>query len=348
VIPSELHVVVPGPLDQLTGGYVYDAHMVAGLRELGWSVHVHNLAGSFPEPDQTALDSMRATLGSIEDDALVLIDGLAMGGLPELIEAHAGRLRILALVHHPLAEETGLSGAERRSFAERERRALDSCRGVLVSSPFSARGLQAYGVPAHRVRSVLPGTEWASYAAGPGPDADPVLLCVASVTPRKGHDVLVQALERVRDLPWKCVCVGSLDRDRAHADAVQRRISAAALEERIDFVGERGPNLIREVYHTASIFVLASFYEGYGMALAEHVGAPVGQNPAGRRHERELRHLKDANALHHLRHPWFLPGRRARYDTLSVLAAYPTRGKEASVYVTAAARSLQKAARAQP
>jgi glycosyltransferase involved in cell wall biosynthesis len=283
VIPSELHVVVPGPLDQLTGGYVYDAHMVAGLRELGWSVHVHNLAGSFPEPDQTALDSMRATLGSIEDDALVLIDGLAMGGLPELIEAHAGRLRILALVHHPLAEETGLSGAERRSFAERERRALDSCRGVLVSSPFSARGLQAYGVPAHRVRSVLPGTEWASYAAGPGPDADPVLLCVASVTPRKGHDVLVQALERVRDLPWKCVCVGSLDRDRAHADAVQRRISAAALEERIDFVGERGPNLIREVYHTASIFVLASFYEGYGMALAEALahGLPVVSTTGG-------------------------------------------------------------------
>ena len=38
--PEELHFVVPGPLGQLTGGYVYDAHMVAGLRALDWQVRV--------------------------------------------------------------------------------------------------------------------------------------------------------------------------------------------------------------------------------------------------------------------------------------------------------------------
>ena len=279
----ELHVVVPGPLEQRTGGYVYDAHMVAGLREMGWGVHVHNLDGSFPDPDDTAVDAMNATLERLPEGALVLIDGLAMGGLPAPIEAHGGRLRILSLVHHPLAEETGLTEAQRQSFFERERRALAPCAGVLVSSRFSAEGLEAYGVPADRVRAVLPGTESAPPAIGPGPGEPPELLCVASVTARKGHDVLVSALERVRDLPWRLICAGSLDRDRLHADGVLRQVDEAGLADRIDFIGERDPEHLGELYHGASLFVLASYYEGYGMALAEALarGLPVVSTTGG-------------------------------------------------------------------
>ncbi|HUP52833.1 MAG TPA: glycosyltransferase family 4 protein [Longimicrobiales bacterium] len=281
--PAPLHVVVAGPLEQRTGGYLYDAHMVAGLRELGWRVHVHNLSGRFPDSDTVAREAMSATLASLPDGARVVIDGLAMGGLPAPIEAHADRLRIVSLVHHPLAEETGLSDADRRRFAESERRALAPCVGVLVSSAFTARGLEAYGVPAARIRVVVPGTQPARPAAGPGPDAPPVLLCVASVTPRKGHDVLVASLERVRDLSWTCVCAGGLDRDPDHADSVLRRVAAAGLADRIDFVGERAGEALDELYHRASVFVLASHYEGYGMALAEALarGLPVVSTTGG-------------------------------------------------------------------
>jgi glycosyltransferase involved in cell wall biosynthesis len=283
VTPAQLHVVVAGPLEQRTGGYLYDAHMVAGLRELGWRVHVHNLSGRFPDPDTVAREAMSATLASLPDGARVVIDGLAMGGLPAPIEAHADRLRIVSLVHHPLAEETGLSAPDRTKFAESERRALAPCVGVLVSSAFTARGLEAYGVPAARIRVVVPGTEPARPAAGPGPTAPPVLLCVASVTPRKGHDVLVASLERVRDLSWTCVCAGGLDRDPDHADSVLRRVAAAGLADRIEFVGERDGDLLQELYHGAAAFVLPSYYEGYGMALAEALahGLPVVSTTGG-------------------------------------------------------------------
>ena len=53
----ELHVIVPGPLDQRTGGYVYDARMVVGLRGLGWEVVVHELSGIFDQPDVRARHS---------------------------------------------------------------------------------------------------------------------------------------------------------------------------------------------------------------------------------------------------------------------------------------------------
>jgi len=280
---GDLHVVVPGPLRQLTGGYVYDGHMVQGLAALGWKVHVHNLLGRFPDADDRAGEALASALASLPDSARVVIDGLAMGGLPDPVEAHGRRLRIVSLVHHPLAEETGLSAADVERFRQSERRALASCRGVIVSSPFTAEVLAAYGVPADRVRVALPGTERARQATGPGPGKPPVLLCVASVTPRKGHDVLVAALERVRDLPWTCICTGGLARDLAYADAVLGRVAEAGLEDRIQFLGEREGERLEELYRGASIFVLASHYEGYGMALAEALarGLPVVSTTGG-------------------------------------------------------------------
>jgi len=282
-VTFDLHVVVPGPLEQLTGGYVYDGHMVAGLRELGWSVRVHNLPGRFPDADAAARKSLDATLAELPPGARVVVDGLAMGGLPEPIEAHAARLRIVSLVHHPLAEETGLTGSDRERFARTERRALAACRGVIVSSAYTARGLGTHGVPEERIRVVVPGTEAAPPSIGPGPGRAPTLLCVASLTPRKGYDVLVASLALVRDLPWTCVCAGSSDRDPAHAASVHEAVARAGLAERVAFVGEReGPEL-EALYHGASVFVLASHYEGYGMALAEAIahGLPVVSTTGG-------------------------------------------------------------------
>lgn len=276
--PAGLHVAVPGPLDQRTGGYLYDARMVAGLRAAGWDVEVHELAGSFPEGDETARAALDGMLASLPDGARVLVDGLAMGGLPEPIRAHGSRLRILALVHHPLADETGLSCEVQRRLRASEQEALAPCRGVIVTSRYTERRLrEAYDVPADRVRAVPPGTEPAREARGPGPDEAPRLLCVATVTPRKGHDVLAAALERIADLRWSCVCAGSLDRDPAHARRVQERLREAGLRERVTFVGEHDPRALDRLYDRSSIFVLASFYEGYGMALAEALarGLPV-------------------------------------------------------------------------
>ena len=281
--PPELHVVIAGPLDQRTGGYLYDARMVSGLRRLGWRVEVLGLQGSFPDADETARESLGAALESLRDGCTVVIDGLAMGGLPDPIRAHGQRLRILSLVHHPLADETGLSPEGRRRFEDSEREALRPCTGVVVTSAYTARRLRDYGVAENRIRSVPPGTEPARLAEGPGAGKPPGLICVATVTPRKGHDVLVAALERLSDLSWTCVCAGSLDRDPAYVRSVFEQVARTRIADRIDFVGEHDGDALDEIYHGCSIFVLASHYEGYGMALAEALarGLPVVSTTGG-------------------------------------------------------------------
>lgn len=278
-----LHFVVPGPLDQRTGGYLYDARMVAGLRSTGRTVEVHELPGRFPDPDPTARAALEGALASAPDDAPVVLDGLAAGLLPDVVAEAAGRLRVVALVHHPLAEETGLTRSQRQRYAALERRTLAACRGIVVTSSFTAERLGAWGVPGDRIRTVVPGTEPAPEARGPGPEAPPLLLSVGSVTPRKGHDVLVAALRRLGDLSWRCVCAGSLDRAPAFATSVREAAASAGLSDRIRFTGELDREALDRLYHRSSLLVLASHYEGYGMALTEALarGLPVVSTTGG-------------------------------------------------------------------
>ncbi|SOC54237.1 Glycosyltransferase involved in cell wall bisynthesis [Chromohalobacter canadensis] len=262
-----LTLIVAGDPAQLTGGYVYDARIVAALRQRGWQVQVIGLDGRFPEPDGIAHQALNDTLAALPDGTRVVIDGLAMGGLPEVVDAHTGRLTITALVHHPLADETGLGDAERERFTISETRALSAVRDVIVTSAFTARRLADFGVTAEHLHVVEPGVEPAPVARGNG-DV-PRLLCVATITPRKGHDLLVEALATLTDLPWVCDCIGGLDRAPAHVEHVRARIAAHGLETRFNLLGERPAEALGAAYHGSDIFVLPSHYEGYGMVVSE-------------------------------------------------------------------------------
>ncbi len=281
--PGDLHVVVPGSLSQRTGGYIYDARMVAGLRELGWRVVVHELEGSFPDPDGQARASLASALESIAAGGRVLVDGLAMGGLPGPVRTHRDRLQILSIVHHPLSDETGLDDDRRERFRSLEEEALRACVGVLVTSRFTASRVRAFGFPSNRVHSVSPGVDRARSARGQPEGVSPQLLCVASVTPRKGQDVLVRALGRVRELSWRCVCAGSLDRAPEYADTVRRLAKESGVGERVEFVGECDEAALNALYDESSVFVLPSYFEGYGMVLTEALarGLPIVSTTAG-------------------------------------------------------------------
>ena len=267
-----------------TGGYAYDRKIIDGLRALSWQVDAHALGEGFPTPDAAALAQARQVIEALPDGALAVVDGLAFGVLGELAHAHAQRLRWVALVHHPLALETGLSDTQREALQQSERQALQAARRVVVTSPFTARNLAAdFGVPAARIDVVEPGTDPAPVATGSQPGEPLNLLCVATVTPRKGHALLVEALAELRDRRWMLHCAGSLTMDPACAGSLKQAIEAHGLQERVLLHGEQDDAGLHGLYAAADAFVLPSFHEGYGMALAEAIarGLPVISTRAG-------------------------------------------------------------------
>ena len=266
-----LDFIVPGDPAQRTGGYLYDAHIVTELRRLGWTVAVHGLPGRFPEADATARDALERTLATLPSGRLVVVDGLALGGLPEVAIRHGCRLRLVALVHHPLADERGLSLARRHCLLASERAALAAVGRVITTSPWTARRLADFGLQRSRVSTVEPGVTPLALARADG--EPPRLLCVGTVSPRKGQDLLVRALACLRDTPWHCDCIGSSTRDPDFAGAVAGLIHEAGLDDRIQLHGECDDAHLRAAYAGADLFVLPSHYEGYGMVVTEAISA---------------------------------------------------------------------------
>jgi len=277
-----LDFLLPGDPRTLTGGYIYDRRIMQGLATLGWRVTVHSLDSSFPSPTSSALEESRSTLEKLPAGSIVVIDGLALGGMPDVLREQSGRLRLVALIHHPLASETGIAPARRRRLEQSERRSLAAVDKTIVTSRWTMQQLQSYGVPSERIDVVMPGTDPAPLAHGPG-TSSLNLLCVATLTPRKGHAVLFDALAELRDRDWHLYCVGSLQRDIPTVTALRGQMERLGLTERITLLGEVTQEGLAQRYAQADLFVLASYLEGYGMALAEALsrGLPLVSTSAG-------------------------------------------------------------------
>jgi glycosyltransferase involved in cell wall biosynthesis len=273
---DEIAFVVPGRLDQLTGGYLFERHIVEGLRARRRVVRVIELSVRDPIANG-------AMIAAIPDGARTIVDGLALTSLGEVVAAQAHRLRVVAFVHGPLAQETDLPLAASQRAVLREARLLSRVRGILCPSRKTAAAVEGYGIPSERIAIVSPGTAKPKRPSSLRRGPVSALLCVANVVPRKGHELLVEAMARIVDLNWTLACIGSLERDRATALAVRRKILATGLRRRITLAGECPPQKVERAYREADAFVLPSFHEGYGMVYAEAMvhGLPVIATTAG-------------------------------------------------------------------
>jgi glycosyltransferase involved in cell wall biosynthesis len=274
---------VPGDLATPTGGYAYDRRVVAELTQLGWDVRVADIGDGFPRPSSRMLVTACEQLLAVPKDTPIVVDGLAFGVLPELaVELHRDH-PLIALVHHPLALESGICPAEAAEFHRSERAALAHADRVIATSPSTARCLCAdYGVAAECITVARPGSEPRTPA--PRRTGESVaLLAVGSLVRRKGYDVLVAALARLTELPWCLTIAGDRTRSPATAAALDADIRRLGLDGRIVLAGAVSDTELEALHADADLFVLASRFEGYGMAFAAATahGLPVIGTTAG-------------------------------------------------------------------
>jgi glycosyltransferase involved in cell wall biosynthesis len=275
---------VPGDLNTPTGGYTYDRRIVGELEVLGWQVEVLDIGDGFPRPTPEVRTIAGAQLMGLPVGQLIVIDGLAYAAMPEEAQSLRERYPLVALVHHPLALETGLGDAEAAALRKSERAALACARHVIVTSAATARLLIAdYGVLAERLTVVQPGTDRAATHEPRRSDETLTLLTVGAIVPRKGYDVLVEALARLKDHPWRLVIVGDNTRSPETAAGLDEDIARYGLSDRIEIAGPVSEKRLAELYAAADLFVLPSRFEGYGMAYTEAVarGVPVVGTNAG-------------------------------------------------------------------
>jgi len=263
---TAVHFVVPDGIDdpaRPSGGNVYDAHLRDGLISIGRRVHEHAVSGFWSRPDAASFAALEDVMNRIPDGSVVLTDGLVASTAPEVLVLQASRLRLVVLVHMALGDD-------------RERAVLAAAAAVVTTSEWSRRRLmELHALP--RVHVARPGVDPSPLA--PGSESGGALLCVAAVTPGKGHDVLLEALGTLTDLSWHCECVGRLDRDPEFVE----RLRGGALNGRVSFPGPAAGADLDGRYAAADLLVLASRGETYGMVVTEALarGLPVVASDVG-------------------------------------------------------------------
>jgi glycosyltransferase involved in cell wall biosynthesis len=274
---TRLDVVVPEGIHDPTrpsGGNTYDRVVCRELRNLGWVVREHPVPGCWPSPDSRALAALDGVIRRMPDGTVVLVDGLIASTAPEVLVSEARRVRLVVLVHLPLGDRA--VGAAADAIRTREHAVLSAVAGVVTTSEWSRNRLMGlYQLPAERLHVAEPGVGTADAAMGSEAGGD--MLCVASVIPDKGHDVLLDALQMVSDLTWQCVCVGRLDQNPQFVQRLRRRSRDAGLDDRVHFHGAQAGGELDRSYAGADLMVLASRAETYGMAITEALahGVPV-------------------------------------------------------------------------
>jgi glycosyltransferase involved in cell wall biosynthesis len=266
---------IPGDITLATGGYAYGRRVLALLPQFGVDVNYVALPGSFPAPTPADLTETRRLLADVPAETAILADGLAYGAVPaELISSlHSP---IVALVHHPLCLEAGLSKARRDELFALEKAALAKARHIVVTSPSTAATLATdFAVPSGKITVAEPGTDPAERARGTGRPL--MLLAVGSIVPRKAFDVLVHALASVKSRDWQIAIVGPTDRSVQGFTTLQTAIEDTGLGPHIALTGAVGQEQLDRFYDASDLFVMPSLYEGYGMVLAEAMarGLPI-------------------------------------------------------------------------
>lgn len=265
---------IPGDLQTVTGGYLYEKRLLEGLKELGLEMTHVRVGDSFPRPTASHAEEATTAMRSVPSDVPLIIDGLVFGSLPTTLMSTI-TAPIVAMIHHPLAHEEGLDTATREHLFRTERDNLTLASAVIVPSPHTARILTAeYGVAPAVMTIARPGTQQPTLPHAPS--APPLILSVGIQHPRKGHDVLLRALARLIDLDWQAVIVGT-PYDARHVAELARLHRELGLSGRVELAGAVSDDERDQLYARASIFALATRYEGYGLVFDEALarGLPI-------------------------------------------------------------------------
>ena len=249
--------LVPADVDDrayASGGNTYDRRIAQ--------------AAGMPLVRVSGASDLERALAALPDGASAVLDGLVACPAPEVVVPQAARLRLVVLLHLQLADETGLAPSVAADLDRREHATLHAADAVVATSSWARqRAIEHHGLAAEKVRVVVPGVDPAPLApAGPGNR----LLCVGSVTPRKGQDLLAAALSGLADLAWSCTCVGSVRRDPDFVRAL--RVPAG-----MAIAGAVSDAELSAHYDAADLLVLPSRGETYGMVITEALarGIPV-------------------------------------------------------------------------
>jgi glycosyltransferase involved in cell wall biosynthesis len=273
---KDLHFIIPGDINTLAGGYVYDKMILEGLRRKGHIVSVHELDADFPFPSSDSLIRCKHVFKTIPAGDPILIDSLIFGSIPDILGDLHAKNPIVAIIHLPLSKNPNYSPSIQAQLARQEKVAFRYTDKVVAVSDFTKQLLAEYNVDPSIIKVINPGVSAVSQKTD-FPGCPEKLLCVGSYLPGKGQILLVEALAKIKSLPWTLNMYGIKEFDRAYVQNILTKIKIEGLSDRIFMNSPVSNEELHNCYLNADLFILPTYFENFCMSLNDALahGLPV-------------------------------------------------------------------------
>ena len=268
--------ILPGGLDRVSGGFLYDGFLIDHLRKLGVSVDV------VPVPWWPLVPSLATNLVSfakvVAGCDVVIQDELCHPSvfLRNRWLRRAG-VPVIALVHNLASRQPAARAAPLRAAIERHYfRTVDGVVAVCHSTERDVASLLPAPVPTvvapagrDHVSSLI--DEAGVEARGLAPGRLRVLFSGAVVR-SKGLHRLINLLARLPGHDIRLDVAGALDGDRRYADEIRAQIAAEGLSARVTLHGLLRGEALWALYGRSHVLALPSDREAYPLVAVEALG----------------------------------------------------------------------------
>lgn len=277
-------LVVYGPLDRRSGGYLYDREVVDELTARGHTVVVVSLperstTGAIDAlPGLELLDAVRTDVVDRIVDAeldVLIEDELCHPSLVGVNRRLPASLPIVSLVH--LVITPGVQSRWRSTLVGAiEGAYFRSVDGFVFNSHAMKAATGTFVDPEPSVIAHPAGDRFGEPVDAATIDRrateDPFqVVAVGSVTPRKGIDTLLRGLAAV-DGHWRLSVVGSTAVDPAFVRRLRRLAIDLGIDDRVTFTGRVDDETLSDQLASAHVLALPSRYEGFGIVYVEGMG----------------------------------------------------------------------------
>lgn len=267
----------------LTGGHVYNSNLLAALAKQGQTPRILKLDTAFPDIPSDERDIARDVLLNLPKGSMALMDHVYLCRLQSMMQQV--RQPVAVIFHHSDVMEHGTDADEEgQRLFHVEKSALQLATKVIVSSGETARYLSRYGIKEDRILVAAPGNPPAlKGTAGRSENSMIRILSVGALIPRKRYEHILQVASMLGDCDWQWTIVGDPHRNPGYTQDLNLQCRALGLEGRLLFAGDVPNGELRQLRMNTDLCVAASFYEGYGMAIAEALrhGIPVVTTSSG-------------------------------------------------------------------
>ena len=236
--------VVPGGVEAVTGGNLYDTYVIQALQRGGWDV-------SIIEPG-----------GSEHDADVVVVDSLAFRHGPPATDAPT-----VALAHQLPSQAN-----RRTEWEEAEGRTLAAASLVVVVAEHLRHSVSAFtDAP---IEVLPPGRDHASARQSASLEGT-FVLCVANAIPGKGIPEAITAFTGAAIREAELLIAGDPAKDKGEGERIRAAVSRYGASVR--FAGVVTRDALADLYARARMFLTASRYEGWPIAVSEAMvsGLPV-------------------------------------------------------------------------